>query len=309
MRKTPRLAIAAVALLGILGACGSDKDTSATTAAATTTQAATTTAAATTTTAKATTTTAKATTTTAKAATTTSKAPTSTPSSTPAAKGNVTVFAAASLTESFNEIKTAFETEYPDAKVTLSYDASSALVTQINEGAPADAFASADEANMKKLTDAGNNSGTPVIFATNQLEIIVAKGNPKGITSVADLAKPGVTFVTAAPEVPIGKYTQQVLDSAGVTVTPVSLEQNVKGIVTKVTAGEADAGIVYKTDVQAAGDKAEGVEIPANQNVIAKYPIVATKESTNPEAAASWIAFVLSEQGQKILQAHGFSAP
>ena len=162
---------------------------------------------------------------------------------------------------------------------------------------------------MTKLTDAGGNQGTPVVFATNELQIIVAPGNPKGITTVADLASADITFVTAAPEVPIGKYTQQVFDKAGVTVTPVSLEQNVKGIVTKVTAGEADAGIVYKTDVLAAGDKAEGVDIPADLNVIAEYPIVITKESTNPSTADAFIDFVLSDQGQKILQAHGFTAP
>jgi molybdate transport system substrate-binding protein len=219
------------------------------------------------------------------------------------------VFAAASLTSSFNEIGTAFSTEYPGTKVTFSYDASSTLVTQINQGAPADAFASADQANMKKLTDAGNNSGTPVVFATNKLEIIVQPGNPKNIQSVADLAKPGVTFVSCDPAVPIGAYTQQVLKSAGVTVTPVSLEQNVKGIVTKVTAGEADAGIVYATDVQAAGSQAAGVPIPDDINVIAQYPIVATKASTNPSTAAAFIDFVLSDQGQKILQSYGFSAP
>lgn len=306
MRRTPRLAIAAVALLGFLGACGSDKDTKTTTttvAAATTTEAPTTTAGSTT--AAPTTTAATSTT---KAATTTSKAPTSTPASTPAATGDITVFAAASLTASFNEIGSAFSTEYPDAKVTFSFDASSALVTQINEGAPADAFASADEANMKKLTDADGNAGEPVIFATNVLQIIVPKGNPKGITSVADLAKPGITFVTAAPEVPIGKYTQQVLDAAGVTVTPVSLEQNVKGIVTKVANDEADAGIVYKTDVLAE-PKAEGVDIPTDINVIAKYPIVVTKEATNASTGQAFVDFVLSDQGQKILASYGFDAP
>ncbi|MFT3853437.1 MAG: molybdate ABC transporter substrate-binding protein [Ilumatobacteraceae bacterium] len=300
MRRTPRLAIAAVALLGFLGACGSDKDTktTTTTVAAATTTAGSTTAAPTT----------AAGTSTTKAATTTSKAPTSTPASTPAAEGDITVFAAASLTASFNEIGSAFSTEYPDAKVTFSFDASSALVTQINEGAPADAFASADEANMKKLTDVGGNAGEPVIFATNVLQIIVPKGNPKGITSVADLAKPGITFVTAAPEVPIGKYTQQVLDAAGVSVTPVSLEQNVKGIVTKVANGEADAGIVYKTDVLAE-PKSEGVDIPEDINVIAKYPIVVTKEATNASTGQAFVDFVLSDQGQKILASYGFEAP
>jgi molybdate transport system substrate-binding protein len=148
-----------------------------------------------------------------------------------------------------------------------------------------------------------------VVFATNALEIIVAAGNPKRITSVADLANPDVTFVTAAPGVPIGKYTQQVLDSAGVAVTPVSLEQSVKGIVTKVTAGEADAGIVYTTDVIAAGDDAAGVEIPDDINVTATYPIVVTRDAPNAATGQAFIDFVLSRQGQEILAAHGFEAP
>jgi molybdate transport system substrate-binding protein len=298
MRRTPRSAIVAVALLGLLGACGSDKDSKET---ATTATAATSGSSVAPTTA--------ASTSTSRAAATTAEPATMAPASTPAATGAITVFGAASLTESFTEIGAAFRTEHPDAKVTFSFDASSALVTQIDQGAPADVFASADEANMKKLTDAGGNQGEPVIFATNELQIIVAKGNPKGIETVADLAQPGLTFVTAAPEVPIGKYTQQVLDSAGVSVTPASLEQNVKGIVTKVTAGEADAGIVYRTDVLAAGDKAEGVAIPADLNVIATYPIVLTKGSANASTGTAFIDFVLSEQGQKILSAHGFSAP
>src|SRR3954452_6126316 len=212
MRRTPRSAIVAVALLGLLGACGSDKDSkeTATTAAAAT---------AATSGSSVAPTTAASTSTSRAAATTPARATMARPSP-PAATGAITVFGAASLTESFTEIGAAFRTEHPDAKVTFSFDASSALVTQIDQGAPADVFASADEANMKKLTDAGGNQGEPVIFATNELQIIVAKGNPKGIETVADLSQPGLTFVTAAPEVPIGKYTQQVLDSAGVSVTP-----------------------------------------------------------------------------------------
>ncbi len=219
------------------------------------------------------------------------------------------MFAAASLTAAYTEIGNAFMTSYPNSKVTFSFAASSDLVTQINEGAPADVFASADQANMKKLTDAAGNAGDPRVFATNSLEIIVGKGNPKGITGVADLAKPGVIFVTCAPEVPIGKYAAQVLSNAAVTVTPASLEQNVKGIVTKVTLGEADAGIVYKTDVTAAGDQAAGVEIPADINVIATYPLVATKAASNPTGAQAFVDFVLGEQGQKIMASYGFTAP
>ena len=221
----------------------------------------------------------------------------------------VTVFAAASLTAAYTEIGDAFMTEHPDSKVTFNFAASSDLVVQINEGAPADVFASADQANMSKLTDAGGAAGAPHVFASNSLQIIVEPGNPKGITSVADLAKSDVLYVTCAPEVPIGKYAAQVLTSAGVTATPASLEENVKGIVTKVTLGEADAGIVYKTDVIAAGDKAQGVDIPADINVAATYPVVATKHAPNATGARAFVDFVVGEQGQKILASYGFAAP
>ena len=155
----------------------------------------------------------------------------------------------------------------------FSFDASSALVTQIIEGAPADVFASADTANMDKLTAEELNGTDPVVFATNLLTIIVPAGNPAGVTGVEDLANPDLKVVLCAEEVPCGNYANQILDSAGVEVTPVSLEENVRGVVTKVTSGEADAGIVYVTDVTAAGDAAEGVEIPEDINVVAEYPI------------------------------------
>lgn len=294
MRRTPRLLLSAVAVLGFVAAsCGSDdSSSSATTTAATTAAPDTTTAA----------TDAPATTT-----ANTTAAPTTTADD--EITGDITVFAAASLTAAFTEIGNAFQVEHPDAKVTFSFAASSDLVTQINEGAPADVFASADQANMTKLTDAGANADDPQVFATNSLQIIVEPGNPKNIATVADLANPDILFVTCAPEVPIGKYTQQVFDAAGVTVTPVSLEENVKGIVTKVTAGEADAGIVYATDVTAAGDQAEGIDIPTDINVIANYPIVATKGAPNAAGGAAFVQFVLSEQGQKILDSYGFGAP
>ena len=223
--------------------------------------------------------------------------------------GDITVLAAASLTAAYTEMGNAFKTVHPGANVVLSFGASSALVTQINEGAPADVFASADQSNMTKLTDSGNNAGGPQVFATNSLQIIVGKGNPKGITAVADLAKPDLLYVTCAPEVPIGKYAAQVLTAANVTVTPVSFEQNVKGIVTKVTAGEADAGIVYKTDVIAAGSAAAGVDIPADINVTATYPVVVIKKAPNPLGAQAFVDFVLSDQGQTILASYGFTAP
>ena len=224
--------------------------------------------------------------------------------------GAVTVFAAASLTDAFTEIGDAFTTANPDAEVTFNFAASSELVTQINEGgAPADVFASADQNNMTKLTDAGNNGSDPVVFATNVLELIVEPDNPQGITGVADLANDDLITVVCAPEVPCGNYAQQLFDAAGVTVNPDSLEENVRAVVTKVTAGEADAGIVYKTDVTAAGDQADGVEISPDINVIAEYPIAVTEAASDPEAAQAFIDFVLGAQGQRVLDSYGFLPP
>jgi molybdate transport system substrate-binding protein len=227
----------------------------------------------------------------------------------PAVAGDVVVFAASSLTEAFTEIGAAFQTEYPDATVTLNFAGSGDLVTQITEGAPADVFASADESNMTKLTDAAANATDPVLFAQNTFEIITEAGNPKNITGLADLADPDLLVVLCADTVPCGKGAATILTNAAITLTPVSLEEKVKGVVTKVTAGEADAGIVFVTDVTAAGDAAAGVEIPADVNVISKYPIVVTKDAPNPEAAQAFVDFVASEQGQKILASYGFLAP
>ena len=269
MRKTPRLLLSGMAVLGFVGAsCASANVNSTTTSAA------------------------------------------ATPANTvPTASGNITVFAAASLTAGFTKVGEAFMIKNPDAKVTFNFAASSDLVTQIANGAPADIFASADVSNMTKLTDAGNNGSTPIVFATNLAEIIVGPGNPKGITGVADLAKPDLTVVLCAPAVPCGKYAAKIFENAGVSITPKSLEQNVKAVVTKVTLGEADAGIVYVTDVTAAGAKAQGIEIPANVNVIAKYPIAVTKGTKNSAGAQAFIDFVTSDAGQKILASFGFRAP
>src|SRR4051794_10940253 len=233
----------------------------------------------------------------------------STTATTPPVTGNITVFAAASLTAAFNDIGAAFTKANPQAKATFSFDASSALVAQIIQGAPADVFASADQANMDKLTTPGLNAAPPVIFATNLLGIIVGKGNPKGVSGVADLAKPDLKVVLCADGVPCGTYAKQILASANVTVTPVSLEQNVKGVVTKVTTGEADAGIVYTTDVKAAGASAEAVAIPADINVIAMYPIASVKTSTNTAVDAAFITFLTGPDGQAILAKYGFGKP
>lgn len=222
--------------------------------------------------------------------------------------GEIVVFAAASLTESFTEVAEAF-TAATGAEVTFSFDASSALAAQIIEGAPADVFASADEPNMTKITDERLNGAEPVIFATNLLTIAVPPGNPAGITGVADLANPDLKVVLCAAEVPCGRYAAQILETAAVPVTPVSLEQNVRGVLTKVTAGEADAGIVYVTDVTAAGADAEGVEIPADINVLAEYPIATLADSGSQETAEDFIDFLLGPDGRAIMASHGFGAP
>ncbi len=222
--------------------------------------------------------------------------------------GALTVFAASSLTESFGEIIAAFEKAHPAVKVTMNFGASSALVKQVQDGAPVDLVATADTANLQKLTDA-TLVGDPTIFAKNRLEIMVPPSNPAGIASLADLAKPSVKVALCSEQVPCGKFAKQILVTAGLTVTPVTLEENVKGVVTKVTLGEVDAGIVYVTDVLAAGPKAVGVVIPAEQNAVASYPLAIATGAPNKAAASAFAAFVSSADGQKILGNRGFTAP
>ena len=213
----------------------------------------------------------------------------------------VTVFAAASLTEAFNDQKASL----PTLAVTYSFAGSDALVAQILNGAPADVVATASTATMKTLSDAGLVEPSQT-FARNQLEILVQPGNPKHVATIADLARTDITFVTEADTVPAGKYTAQMLQAAGITAHPVSQETDVKSAVARVTSGEADATVVYTTDVLAAGSNAEGVEIPAAQNVIASYPIAIVKATTHHAAAAAFLAAILGPDGQADLQRHGF---
>jgi molybdate transport system substrate-binding protein len=220
--------------------------------------------------------------------------------------GYINVFAAASLTASFNAIGIAFHKANPGVGVNLNFAGTPTLVTQIEQGAPADVFASADTANMTKLTTDGFTSGDSKVFARNQLEIVVAPGNPKGISGLADLAKPGVIYITEGPTVPAGKYSLQALATAGVKVTPKSLETSVSGVISKIELGEADAGIVYTTDVAAAGSKVQGVQIPAADNVIATYPIVSVKGTKYPDVAAAFIDYLVSTTGQSMLATFGF---
>lgn len=223
--------------------------------------------------------------------------------------GEITVFAAASLTESFDAMAKQFQKKYPDVDVRFSYDASSNLATQINQGAPADMFASADADNLQKTIDAGTVTPPPVVFAKNRLEIVVEKGNPKKIKSLADLQKPGLVVVLCADQVPCGKYAAQSLAMAGVTVSPASKEENAKATLSKVSIGEADASIVYVTDVRAAKGTASGVKIADRVNVIATYPIGVVKASQNATAAKTWVKFVRSKEGQAILGKFGFLPP
>lgn len=220
-----------------------------------------------------------------------------------ALNGTVTVYAAASLQGAFTTLAEQFEADHPGVKIAPVYDGSSTLATQIGEGAPADVFASADEANMAKVGDAAIS---PAIFATNTLVIAVPSGNPARISSPADL--PSHRVVLCAPEVPCGAASQTVLGRAGVKLTPVSLEQNVTAVLTKVAAGEADAGLVYTTDAQANAD-VQAVTIPGAEDVVNRYPIAALKDSQNPDAAAAFVEYVQSDAARQVLGELGFGAP
>jgi molybdate transport system substrate-binding protein len=213
------------------------------------------------------------------------------------------VFAAASLTEAFTELGDQFTAEHPDVQVAFNFAGSNDLVTQIQQGAPADVLATADPGNME---EAASLTGAPQAFAGNQLVIAVEPGNPMHITGPADLAGEDLKVVLAAPEVPAGKYAQEALAKAGVTVEPVSLEVSVKGVVTKVSLGEADAGIVYVSDVESAGGKLEGIAIPEDLNVIATYPIATLDDAAYPADAQAFVDLVLSAEGQRVLAEYGF---
>lgn len=224
--------------------------------------------------------------------------------------GTVNVFAATSLTDAFNRIGQEFEREHPGTTVRFNYDGSSSLASSIKQGGRADVFASANTNSMDTVTSAGEAAGQPTTFTENKLEIMVHQGNPMNIRSVADLARPGVKVVLCAPDVPCGKYAKEVFMKAGVTgVQPVSEETNVGGVVNKVSLGEADAGMVYETDVKANEDKTSGVPIPDNHNITAEYPMVEVRDAPNPSAARAFINFVESNAGQRILTSFGFTRP
>ncbi|MBQ1051178.1 molybdate ABC transporter substrate-binding protein [Micromonospora sp. C51] len=223
--------------------------------------------------------------------------------------GDVTVFAAASLTESFTRIGEDFEAANPGVRVTFSFAGSSALANQINQGAPADVFASASPANMTTVIDAGDGDGNPRIFVRNQLVIAVPDGNPGGVNGLADLTQPGVKVALCAEQVPCGAAAARALDVAGTELTPVTLEQDVKAALSKVRLGEVDAALVYRSDVRAADEDVDGIEFPESAGAINDYPIVVLRNAPNRPAARAFVEQVLSGPGQAVLAAAGFQAP
>jgi molybdate transport system substrate-binding protein len=223
--------------------------------------------------------------------------------------GQLLVSAAASLTDAFGALGEAFEDEHPEVEVVLNLAGSQTLANQIVEGAPADVFASADPTQMDAVADAGHLADDPEVFTTNRLAIAVEPGNPRGIDGLADLDDPSLLLVLPDEAVPAGGYAREALDAAGVEVAPASLEQDVRAALSKVELGEADAAIVYASDLDSATDRVTGVEVPADENVVASYPIARLDGASDPPAADAFVAFVLADPGQAILADHGFTAP
>jgi molybdate transport system substrate-binding protein len=225
------------------------------------------------------------------------------------AGGKLTVFAAASLQKTFTVIGEQFKTDDSGWSVDFTFAGSSDLVTQLTQGAKADVFASADTKNMDKASQAGLVAGDPVNFASNTLVIVTAPGNPKKVTSFADLAKPGLSVVVCAPQVPCGSATQKVEDATKVKLNPVSEESSVTDVLTKVTSGQADAGVVYVTDALGVGDKVTEVDFAESSTAVNTYPIAVLKSAADGEAAKKFVDLVTSEAGQKVLVQAGFAKP
>ncbi|MFF7366137.1 molybdate ABC transporter substrate-binding protein [Streptomyces tricolor] len=230
-------------------------------------------------------------------------------SASPKLSGTVTVFAAASLKESFTALGEKFEDRHPGTKVSFNFGGSDTLAANITGGAPADVFAAASPKTMALVTGKEGTAGTPATFVRNRLEIATVPGNPHQVASLKDLTKSGLKVVLCDRTVPCGAAAQKALDAGRLKLTPVSYEQDVKGALTKVELKEADAAVVYRTDVRAAGDKVAGVEFPEAAEAINDYPIALLKNAPNAEAAKAFIALVRSAEGQKVLSAAGFLKP
>jgi molybdate transport system substrate-binding protein len=219
----------------------------------------------------------------------------------------LTVLAAASLRETFGQLEESFEKDHPYVDVVISFGSSSALAEQINQGSPADVIATADDNSIGLVADDGNLEAAPTTFASNTLVVVTPPDNPAEISSVDDLA--AADFVVCDPSAPCGSAAQTILDNSGVIATPKSLEADVKAVLTKVSLGEADAGIVYVTDARAAGDDLTSVEIAADVNVVNPYYIAAVKDTAHSDLAADWLSLVMSPTGQGVLAAAGFGMP
>jgi len=230
-------------------------------------------------------------------------------SSSGAGTKTLTVYAASSLTSTFTELGKQFEADHKGVKVTFSFGGSSDLVAQLQGGAPADVFASADTANMDKATGDSLVEGDPVDFASNTLEIAVPPDNPARVSDFADLAKAGTKVVVCAPEVPCGSAAQKVEDASGVTIKPVSEEQSVTDVLNKVETGEADAGLVYVTDVKAAGDKVKGIPFAESASAVNTYPIAVLSDSKDKDLAQQFVDLVTGHAGQQALGDAGFAKP
>jgi molybdate transport system substrate-binding protein len=226
----------------------------------------------------------------------------------PALSGDITVFAAASLNEAFERMAAQFEAAHPGLRVVLSFGGSSVLAEQLLQGAPADVFASADRPTIRRVEDAGLVTGDAV-FATNVLEIAVPPGNPARVATLEDLARPDLAVALCAADVPCGASARAAFSASGVTPRPDTLERDVKSVLTKVRMGEVDAGVVYRTDVLAAGGDVDGVPIPDAVNVTNEYPIASLADGAHRKVADAFVSFVLSDAGRAVLDEAGFGAP
>ncbi|WP_030411122.1 molybdate ABC transporter substrate-binding protein [Streptomyces sp. NRRL S-1448] len=222
------------------------------------------------------------------------------------AGAQLTVLAASSLTDVFKKAGAAYEKDHPGTKVNFSFAGSQELAAQVKQGAPADALVTADTRTMDGLKA---DAGTPTVIAHNRLVIVTGAGNPKKVHTLKDLTDSKLKVVLAAPEVPVGRYGKQVLDAQKLKVTPVSQEPNVRAVLSKVELGEADAGLVYKTDAATAPKKVDAIDIPDQQNAVAAYPAATLKTSKHAAAAAAFVKWLSTPEAQKILQDAGFQKP